>query len=258
MRLRHSRSARLAHHLLQQRRLHHPLRQDQGRKSRTSASGPLDNSGHGADRPGASFPMGLAVLAFAAQSGHRSTPAAECVFKSTDHGQSWTPDQQRPDAQRQEQATAERRPAHERHHQRRILRHRLRARRIADEERERSGPAPTTASSMSRTTTAAIGRTSRRKMPEWSTVSMIDASPHDAADGLRRRRSPSARRFQALHFQNGRSRENLDAQSPTGFPKAPTSTPCAKIRNATACSTPAPSSAFMSRSTTARTGSRCS
>ena len=37
-------------------------------------------------------------------------------------------------------------------------------------------------------------------MPEWSMISLIDPSPHDAGDGLCGRGPPQARRFQALYL----------------------------------------------------------
>ena len=84
-------------------------------------------------------------------------------------------------AQRQAQAAGLRRPDHQGHHQRRVLRHDLRDRRIAAEARACSGSAPTTASSRSRRDDGGHWKNvTPHDMPEWSTISMIEPSRYDA------------------------------------------------------------------------------
>ena len=94
-------------------------------------------------------------------------------------------------------------------------------------------------------------------LPEFTRISLIEASPHDAGHGLRRRESLPAGRPRAVRLQDDRLRQDLDedrqrhagrrlrARDPRG-PEA----------NAGCCSS-APRPASTSRSTMARTGSRC-
>ena len=89
-------------------------------------------------------------------------------------------------------------------------------------------------------------------------VSLIDASPHDAGTAYVAVDRHKLDDFKPLHLQDRRLRQDLDADRRTAFPTALTCAPCAKTRRARACCMPAPRSASTFRSTTARTGSRCS
>ena len=76
---------------------------------------------------------------------------------------------------------------------------------------------------------------------------------------LRRRRALPARRLRAVHLQDRGLRAELDAahrRHATASPPTRRRAWCARTPTAPACSTPAPSSACTSRSTTARTGAR--
>ena len=72
---------------------------------------------------------------------------------------------------------------------------------------------------------------------------------------------PARARSQAVHLQDRTTTARRGRSSPTARTASRSIIPCtssAKIRRAKGCSTPAPSSARSSRSTTAATGSRCS
>ena len=73
------------------------------------------------------------------------------------------------------------------------------------------GRAPTTASCRCRATTARRGRRSRRPdLPEFALISIIDPSPHDAGDGLRRGHPLQAAGQQAVSLQDVGLREDVD------------------------------------------------
>ena len=99
---------------------------------------PLDNSGHGAEDLKHRFQW-ISPLFLSPHDPDTIYTAGEAVFKSTDQGQSWTAiseDLTRNDKSKQKPSGG---PIHERHHQRRILRHHLRARRVAFEKRHALG-----------------------------------------------------------------------------------------------------------------------
>ena len=75
---------------------------------------------------------------------------------------------------------------------------------------------------------------------------------------LRRRRSPSARGLRSVHLPHAGTPARRGRRSPPGCRRASTCRRSRRIRRAAACSSPAPSSACSSRSTTATPGSRCS
>ena len=83
-----------------------------------------------------------------------------------------------------------------------------------------SGPAPTTASSTSRATTA---KTWSNVTPEGDArvvarSASIDASPHDAGTRLRRGEPLQARRLPPVPLQHDRLRQDVDARSRAGIP----------------------------------------
>ena len=91
-----------------------------------------------------------------------------------------------------------------------------------------------------------------KAMPEWGTVSMIEASPTRSRHRLHRRRTPQDGRLRSLHLQDHRLRQDLDQAGRTAFPPTTTFTPFASIPRVRACSSPEPSRASTSPSTTAR------
>ena len=83
-----------------------------------------------------------------------------------------------------------------------------------------------------------------KDMPEFGRVSSIDASTLRARRGVRRGQEAAARRPRALHLPHPRLRQDVDEDRRPAFRPTTTCTPCARIRRAAACSTPARSTAF--------------
>ena len=210
--------------------------------------------------PALSLPVDRADPDLAARSARSIYHAANVLFRTSDGGQTWTADQPRPDAQRQEQAEVVRRPDHRRQHRRRDLRHDLRHRRVAEAEgpalgRQRRRPGPRHARRRQD-----LGRTSPQNitgLPEWGTVGCIEPSPLRRRHRLRRRRRPPARRHAAVPVQDDRLRQDLDRASAASLPQDvylhvvredPKQQGAALPRHASAAS--------RSRPTTARPGSR--
>ena len=187
--------------------------------------------------------------------------ASQFVHRSTDQGQSWqeiSPDLSRNDPK----SRLRRRPDHLGQHRRRGLRHRLRVRGVAARAR------------------AALGRHRRRPgaplarqrrelerdhppsdMPEWGQVNMIELSAHAGRPRLSGGHPLPHRRLHGPTSSAPTTSAPAGRCSPTAATASRRTTSCAscvRTRSARACSTPAPSSAFMSRSTTAPAGSRCS
>ena len=130
MRIRRSRSARLAHHLFKQRRLRLPLRQDEGGRDQDISPVPIDNSGHGAADLIHRFQW-VSPLMLSPHNPDTIYTAAECVFRSTDQGQSWTQISKDLTRNDKDEAAGQWRSANEGHHLGRILRHHFRPRGIA-------------------------------------------------------------------------------------------------------------------------------
>ena len=135
----------------------------------------------------------------------------EGVWRSTDDGATLDRDLGRPHAQRQVEAEAVGRADPARHHQRRVLRHGVRARRVAARAR-RCGRAPTTGWCGSRSDTGKRtgARSRRRACPSGARSTSIDPSPHvGGAAYLAVDRAP-ARRLQAVRVAHDGSRRDVD------------------------------------------------
>ena len=132
-------------------------------------------------------------------------------------------DQPGPHAQRQ--GEAERRPA------RRVLLDDLHHRRIAAGERASSGRDPTTGwCSVTRNGGRDWQNVTPPALQPFTRVNIIEASPHDAGDRVRRGEPVSARRLPALHLQDHRLRQSRGRRSRPAFPSAASSGRCARIR----------------------------
>ena len=94
VRLRPGRSARLANHLFEQRSLHHVATTSTPEQYQDISVWPLDNSGHGAEDLVHRFQW-VSPLILSPHNPDTIYTAGEAVFRSTDHGQTWTPDQRR-------------------------------------------------------------------------------------------------------------------------------------------------------------------
>ena len=192
---------------------------------------------------------------FAARSATCIYHAANVLFKSTDDGQTWKRDQRRSDAQRQDQAAVVRRPDHRRQHRRRGLRHHLRHRRIAQAKRICSGPAPMTASCMSRTTAARPGTTSRpTSMPEWG--DRLSASSRRPSTRTRPMLSSIVIDWtiSPLSVPYDRRRQHLEDAHERSAQRRLSAGRARRSEEAAACSISAPASASCSRPTPARLG----
>ncbi len=100
-----------------------------------------------------------------------------------------------------------------------------------------------------------------KDLPPGGRVQYIDASPHPQGLGVLRGVSLSARRLPAVHLQDRRLRQDVDAadrRQERHSRRLADARRARRSRIARACSTRAPSSGCSSRSTTARTGSRSS
>ncbi len=155
----------------------------------------------------------------------------------------------------------ERRADHARRHRRRVLQHALRDHRIAAREGR----------DLDRLERRPVLRHARQRQDvderhaEGSAAGRPRAVHRGVAAsqglGVLRRLSLSARRLRAVHLQDRRLRQDVDAadrRQERHSRRLARRASCARIRIAKGCSTPAPSSGCSSRSTTARTGSRSS
>ena len=129
--------------------------------------------------------------------------AGNRVFRSTDEGTSWEVDQPGPDPQRPGQARALRRADHPRQHRRRGLLHDLRPRRVAARARACFWAGTDDGLvHLSRDGGKTWQNVTPPDLPEWALISIIEPSPHDAGDVLRRRHALQARRHAALPLQD--------------------------------------------------------
>ena len=105
-----------------------------------------------------------------------------------------------------------------------------------------SGRAPTTAwSTCSRDGGKTLGeRHAAGRCPEWSMISQIDASPHDAGHRLRRGQPLQARRLPAVRLRDARLRQDLALDRGRPARPTPSCAWCARTRCARACCSPAP------------------
>ena len=95
-------------------------------------------------------------------------------------------------------------------------------------------------------------------LPAFTRISLIEASPHDAGDGLPRRQPLPARGPRALRLQDRRLRQDVDEDRHAAFRPTTSRARSARTPSARGCCSSAPRPASTSRSTTARRGSRCS
>ena len=96
-----------------------------------------------------------------------------------------------------------------------------------------------------------------KDLPEWSRISLIEASPHDAGTAYVAVDRHQNRRSCALHLQNQPITERPGAVSPPEFRTEFLCARSAKTRRRKVCSMPEPSAASLSLSMTERTGARC-
>ena len=217
---------------------------------------PLDVSGRGAAELAHRFQWTTPLIA-PRTSRACSTPAARSVWRSADEGKTWTAISRRSHAQRQVQAAAVGRADPARHHERRVLRHGVRARRVAAREghavgRHRRRPG--------------LDHARHRQGVEEGHAAGHAGVGHGAARSIRRRTPRRRRTWRWIATGSticGRTRgrpgtaaRRWTVDQPRACRPAPTSTSCARIPGARACSTRAPSWACSCRSTTARAGSR--
>ena len=218
---------------------------------------PIDNSGHGAVDLKHRFQW-VSPFFLSPHNPDAIYTAAEAVFKSTDHGQTWTqisPDLTRNDKSKQ---TTERRPAPDRHHIGGILRHDFCAGRIAEAKRNALGRNRRRSCAGKRRMTARIGQMLRRKCRSGARVDLIEPSPHDANTAYVAVDRHQARRHQAVHFQDDRRGKNVDCDHEWHSRRRLRARGARRSEKARDALCRHGSSACLFRSTMARIGSRCS
>ena len=159
------------------------------------------------------LPVELPDRVLAARPEHALRRAATCSSARPNEGQSWEADQPRPDAQRQDEARPVRRADHQGQHQRRVLRHDLRARRVAAREGRALGRLATTACVhvIARRRQELDERHAARTCPSGRMINQHRGLARTTRARPVPRRDPlQARRLPALPVQDDRLRQDLD------------------------------------------------